>query len=600
MVSPKLSTWLWCLGLALFVTICWGSLNKPLASDEAVLGSAARCIALYGKPIYYDGDIPESYVRDEDRWMVPDMPLPGYKYALWHSPLNIYGIAISYKIFGVHDWSGRLPGALCVLLSLAALAGILKEQAAAVGYNSEQARAVGGYLAILYFASPFLIQQGLTPDIDNSVMTTGSLIFLYLYLKLRREDRIVSPALLSVLFALCFWTKEYAPGYLVASAGVYELLQRRWGNLRTVCTSFVAGIALIVISWWLYCYLFSLPLYYPIVHSYIGRVENNGSLVEHWRHGGFPQALWILGTTWALSLCWSSVFQLVLSLAAVGYRVAHYLRHKCLQPLDLPVIYSLGVLAATKFLRPSPISVKYEYPAYAPLVLAVAFMIYQELGPLTWRALGRSLLLLVPLVVLNVVLFGDPVWRLLRQGTAWNYLGASTLLGVLTLVVTRIAVSSHRRAVVAALVLSLLGANLALDWIQRRPYLTTANWNFDYGSQGLGQIGEKLQQSGVLGTYPALSKDVGFHASVQLNQPDFHWLDLSVLADSAEEGPAAFDKVLLPNIHHVVVLDRQLSQAFGENLKRRGFHLQARVGDYLLLQRGPEGCREGLKVAERP
>lgn len=542
------------------------------------MGAAARGILLYGKPLYYMGDLPDSFLPDSDRWIYHVTSQPGYQYGLWHTSCHLYLIAIGYALFGLQDWAARLPGAVCVLLSGAALVGLLRCQSA----DDQERKGVAGHLCWLYLGSPFIVQQGLMADSDNTIMTTASLFFLHQYLRFRDDWRPAVLLWLALLTCLTFWTKEYAPVYLFASVAVFELLQRRWALLFKAAALLVLGAVLFGVSWWLYCRAFELPAWYPLAFSYQRRLSTGtGSLKEHWNAGGWPQVLWALKVSMAFSLSWNSLFQGLLFLAALGWRAARYLRLRSLQPLDLVASYSLLVLLATKLVRPSQASMKYEYPAYPALLLVLAFLLYQQLGPVRWRALAPVALL----TVANLWLFGDPVLRLVHLGMSWKLVGYNAALSALVWLVWRALIRSNWRACLAALACCLLSANLALSWNQRRDYLTTANWNSDYGCRGLSEVTRRLAMSGVAGTYPALPKDVGFQTSLLLNQVDFRWLEVGILGISAEQGPEAFARQLRPDMRRVVVRRRLLSQALGEQLTYRGFQLEAEVGDFLLLRR---------------
>lgn len=236
-------------GLVIFALICAASLNKPLASDEAEFGAAARGIVLRGQPLYYVGDVPEPYVDPHDAWITRSTPLPGYQYGLWHSSYYLYCIALSYRCFGFHDFAVRLVGVVCALLTFALLVRFLR------AHTQGDWKGSLPWLALLYLTNPYITQMSMMVDFDNTVMTFASVLFLHEYVRLRGRAGVASFLWLAWLVAFSAWSKEYAPVYLGASLLAFHALQRQGKELLRAAAIVLLGLFLFAASWWAFCRL---------------------------------------------------------------------------------------------------------------------------------------------------------------------------------------------------------------------------------------------------------------------------------------------------------------------------------------------------------
>lgn len=108
-------------------------------------------------------------------WLTPLLPLPeGVVPYLGKPPLHFWLTLISYKLFGVDEWTSRLPSIVSSLLIVAALL-FLQRMASSI---KQQATSI-----LLLFVSPvfFFFSGASVIDVTLSACTTVSLTFLYAF-----------------------------------------------------------------------------------------------------------------------------------------------------------------------------------------------------------------------------------------------------------------------------------------------------------------------------------------------------------------------------------------------------------------------------------
>ena len=155
---------------------------------------------------------------ENQRWVIEEAPRPNFEYGLWHPPLYVYVLALSYKIFGTASWAARLPGVVCFLITLWLLWRLVTHLS-----PPESRQHVRIFLVSLYLVNPLLIQQGMMLDIDNTVLTLLGVLLLHEFLRMDAKGTpwLQKYAWLTVLMTLSFWAKEFGALYLAVALLVY-------------------------------------------------------------------------------------------------------------------------------------------------------------------------------------------------------------------------------------------------------------------------------------------------------------------------------------------------------------------------------------------
>ena len=172
--------------------------------------------------------------------------LDGVAY-LEKAPLKYWMIAVSYMIFGVHDWAARIPVALAAIL----LAWVTCRFAAWA--FSEAAGLVAG-LAVATSVGLFLFTRILIPDVILTLAITTAMWSLLRALDEAERHPRLWALLLAVSIACGLLLKGLiAPLFICGGAGLYLLFTRQLFSMRTwkrlSPASGVAVILLIAAPW---------------------------------------------------------------------------------------------------------------------------------------------------------------------------------------------------------------------------------------------------------------------------------------------------------------------------------------------------------------
>ena len=239
MISPYTDR---CIKIAvsgLAILFIWLSFNSPVNWDQADFYAAAEALINSGTPRF---NIAENI---------------GEEIGLWHPPLYIYLMALSFKIFGVNLISARLVGVISIIVSLTLTKYIIKSLYPAKYWD------IFIIALLLTGLSPYIIQGTVLLDIDNTILTTMILLFLYIYL----QGVIATPAhtlsnhlLLALLFALLLWAKFTTPFIIPISIFIYHIINKRIRlALHGLFTIGGGGVIVFLVSFWVYCHCLNLP-----------------------------------------------------------------------------------------------------------------------------------------------------------------------------------------------------------------------------------------------------------------------------------------------------------------------------------------------------
>ena len=189
---------------AIWALIYLSSIFQPALLDDAdtVHAEAAREMAI-------GGDWVTLHINN------------GFRY-LEKAPLMYWGTAVSFKVFGVHEWSARLPLALGVLALLLAVYRLGRRV-----YGEE-----GGFysaLALATGAGPFLFTRFLIPDMLVGLWLALGFDLFLTTLEQERPSRLLCWGIAATM-ALNVLTKGLIG--LVFPAGIIFIFLLLTGNLR--------------------------------------------------------------------------------------------------------------------------------------------------------------------------------------------------------------------------------------------------------------------------------------------------------------------------------------------------------------------------------
>lgn len=198
--------------------------------DDANFALAARAVADTGLPFGNQGWMSErGDFSQREQW------------ALWHPPLYIYVLGVFAKLGGWSPVVLRLPAVLSGLVTALLTFLIARDVTRGPPHAKDLASTVAAGLTVL---CPLAIQSTLILDIDFTLLTPLTLLFVWLY---RRPTQWW---MLAPLFALLLWSKMTNPVPLLAAIVVWQVLR---GTFVTAARDLVliggGGAAIFGVSW---------------------------------------------------------------------------------------------------------------------------------------------------------------------------------------------------------------------------------------------------------------------------------------------------------------------------------------------------------------
>ncbi|MEK6558312.1 MAG: glycosyltransferase family 39 protein, partial [Candidatus Margulisiibacteriota bacterium] len=145
-----------------------------------------------------------------------------------HPPLYVSCIWMLKHLFGAHEWVFRAFGMVCgygAALFIYLITQYLRPQ-------------YGWVAVVLYVMSPLVIQGGLIPDIDNTILPMIILGILYTFLRMPRTwKRLLMVSLFCFVALMAKTTTIYAVmfGLIVAEGVIY----RRWQSALSFLVAFL-------------------------------------------------------------------------------------------------------------------------------------------------------------------------------------------------------------------------------------------------------------------------------------------------------------------------------------------------------------------------
>ncbi|MDY0018608.1 MAG: glycosyltransferase family 39 protein [Anaerolineae bacterium] len=314
-----------------------------------------------------------------------------------HPQAYVHLLQASLALFGKTPGSARIPGILTALLNLALIPMIVK----AFWGDTPTSRRIAIAAVWLYALAPLTPQNMMLVDIDNTLLTTVLLSFIWLW---KRTQDWPSPkriTALSIALAAALWTKLPTPVVLIGSLGLFYLL--RWDLRRLIELALITagGGLLFVVSFALYGQLtgFTFAFFGPA----FGNLSSTGDF-----RGLLPRVPQTMGVfvLW-LSLPVTALLTLVL------FQTVGRVFNRQLEDRDFLVIYVAAMMAFYAVIMVPA----WGYPRYhAPAVPVIAVLVAALLLPVS-EGLPRKVWLLaaalgIAYVVYALVVIGDPLWDL--------------------------------------------------------------------------------------------------------------------------------------------------------------------------------------------
>lgn len=248
-VAPIVVLVAFVLILAVALALLWPMLGRRYVYDEVSFAQMGEAIAETGVPYANVGFMINHKGRIDQQ----------YEYGLWHPPLYLYTLGLTFKLFGVSETNARLLGVATMMLT--ALLLFLAVRTALSAHPNRDGFAL--WAVLLYVFNPLTLQSALLLDIDGTVLTVMVMLLVWLYLALR-EVGWWGPLVVGVAFAGALWAKMTTPFFFLGAVVVYRTLQGRLDRgVAEALTIGGVGVALFLPSWWFVCFLTGMPFEMP-------------------------------------------------------------------------------------------------------------------------------------------------------------------------------------------------------------------------------------------------------------------------------------------------------------------------------------------------
>ena len=364
-LSTRARVVLWIVHGAAFSVLavtCLQYLNRPMRWDEVELAWQAReGVRVNGAPMIKLEQSLREMPAAEARF--------GAFYGLWHPPLYVYLLALA-TLAGPGDAWLRAVGVVCLGLSFGIIWRMSRD-----ALGADAPRLVVALPISFAVFSPIVTQGSLYVDIDNTILATLMLLFLWQFtqpgdrLTPRRLAWLVALLTLMLCAKLTTLPMVWLACVVYAAAG-----DRPRRDLLAVTIVGAGAVAVFGVMYAAYCAAFRLPLGYMFDLGFGGRFDLFGSLKT--------VAQVIRSARW--NLAWMSPVLAVLLAGVAVERVAAYVRTRRVTPPDAWLILSLGMYVAYVLL--GAMMGKYAMPA--ALMGAAAVGLRAGRGWADWRLPG--------------------------------------------------------------------------------------------------------------------------------------------------------------------------------------------------------------------
>lgn len=464
--------------LIIYIYFILPQLGNLFVADETVFVKAAKSVSSGGGPLY----------EDKGREVT---------YALWHPALYINILALSFKLFGVNEVSARV---VSVVFVLGALFLIIKM------YRNNPV-----LLASLFILNPFVIQNSLLLDIDNSILTFLIVLFIYSYLKID-SDRYSHLLIMGLLFGIMLWSKFATSLVPIASILLFHSIN---GNIKkgikNSAVVFAIGATFFALTWWAYTAFLNLSFWAPILRN-LGHLSVSKGFI-----------LTVYTRLWSLRnlVFWATPFFIILGFLALRYRVKTYLITRKLEQIDFMALNALLILLLYGLVVDSRIS--QDFPKYfAPMMPIFAILITDYVGTFSKNEIKHFVSIGTVFLLYYFFVAGDPLLSeqvLFTSGSTNDILIPVLKTFVLyilpffigTMLIRGFSSAGWERSMAISSVIALLTFSIHIGYVQSHAEYSTI---FGYGEMGSKNVISYLNTNAKPTDIILSREDIAYYSNV--------------------------------------------------------------------------------------
>lgn len=310
--------------VAVLLTTCAVYLNAPFRVDETELAWQARDgVRVHGAPVVAHAE--------SNRELTPPAARFKAQYGLWHPPLYLYILAIAGMMGPAEGWL-RGVGVLCLLASLLLIWRMARE---ALGPDTP--RAVVALPISLALLSPLVVQGSLFVDIDNTLLATLMLLFIWEFTRPGDPLRPRRTLWLIALLTVMMWTKlTTLPMVWLSCAIAAACGEQPVRKLVAIVGIGVGAVAVFSVTFGAYCAAFDLPIRFMSEMGFGGRRDLFASV----------KTLSAIARSARWTIMWVSPALVALIAVVTWERVRQFDRRQALSALDVCLVLAVGMFVA--------------------------------------------------------------------------------------------------------------------------------------------------------------------------------------------------------------------------------------------------------------
>jgi len=463
------------LGIVIiFLAFTIPSIKKPFVLDEVAQVEAGRGLANTRIPFRYYGE------------------QVGNCLALEHPPVYLYLLALSFKIFGLSEFSARLVSVFFGLGTLFTIYFLCIE----IFKNTKEKYVIALVSSFLYAINPLIIQGSLLVDIDGSLLSFVLMLFVYFFIRYFRKLDILKIMLLGALLTLIWWTKFQIVFLVITSLILFYIVRRDFkeGIIVTFSISLI-GTLLFLFTWQIYTSILNLPFVNPFLHNFIlsrAQFDIYNILIMLWSVKNI--------------LFWTTPPFFIFITLFFLQNAGRYLNGKNIDGLDYLFFYGLINLCFFSIIRPTAFGFpKYFIPIMPAFSIVTGYFIvsFALRNKKIQNVIYLCLFLAIILVIFNFLVLKDPfishnifyTKSITIEKDLPIYI-RSQIDGLLFFIPSIIAlvgflILKHNlyKSIVASSILVLVVLSVYVDYVQAIANYST---NYAYGQGGILETGKYL------------------------------------------------------------------------------------------------------------
>ena len=321
-----------------------------------------------------------------------------------HPHLYVHWMQLLFALFGVTVDAARLSVLIPNLATIALIPWLVRLISRDTPRETHW-RAIAVLSVLLMALNPFVVQNSVLIDIDNSLLTTALVLLMCLWLALERSRAGLRLAVTAIGFAVCLWIKLPTPPMFIAALALYALLRRDWREAALATGAGILGVVLFAAAHSLYG-LFTGYTLLDAVAAFLWRTGATGSIFSSIPNT-FVQTAGVL-------VFWFSLPLMLLAGPVLFHSALRLVRNRLAKD-DLLLIFSAIVFTFySTMIVPAWGYPRYHTPGLPFLVVLISAGVVARL-----RATSRSFWvtlagLMLATAVYALVVVGDPLYDIYR------------------------------------------------------------------------------------------------------------------------------------------------------------------------------------------